>query len=584
MIAILRDLTDILANAFAELSQEYDLQLLDKVPFDFYRSDFFVEQWKVMVDASIRGRCENVEFILGFKECFPFTPPYVLYLDTKYGYLPHISYDARKICLYPDSVTYDCTAPTALIRETIHNARRYVERFVYCDNRPEFKAEIDSYWSETYEDEPCKDSYWLVYGDVLSGMSKQVNVLSFPVDSMSRIDRYFVRHVVVDITKEPTAFETNLKWLHSAPVSSALYLASFTIPEEPPYFLDSSGIYNALKDDSDRVLLKKYLNEKGKAVVLFRLGPKNMFGGVKIDRLNVKRNGFRTSILTPYRVFNNFEEKAKKRERIVGHLYSPNRIVERTSGMNTPNKDIVIAGLGSIGSNLCYFLNGYDNAGFTLVDTDILTVDNIGRHLLGFEYVSMDKVSAVADFLLRYRPDRNVRPMNLSIEEALLGGKLAITDLSFLFVCIGNLMSEKFILEAMKQGMIRCSVFVLWLEPYAISGTMLYINPRDSLDSIVEAAAKGFERYRLICSDEYDEPRKFTKKDAGCNGTYALYSGNDVIMFLTAMYPYIDSLLRDGGNSKCVRWIGNINIAQEKGIKLKECTDLARGMVREISL
>ena len=64
--------------------------------------------------------------------------------------------------------------------------------------------------------------------------------------------------------------------------------------------------------------------------------------------------------------------------------------------------------------------------------------------------------------------------------------------------------------------------------------------------------------------------KSFTKKDAGCNGEYALYSANDVLLFLSAMYPIINQLLKSKKPyCSAYRWNGNLQTAQDKKIILK---------------
>ena len=71
------------------------------------------------------------------------------------------------------------------------------------------------------------------------------------------------------------------------------------------------------------------------------------------------------------------KERINCNKRLYGDLYSSHRIAMRTAGMEMPEQKFVIAGLGSIGSNLVYFLNGWNNASFTLIDNDRFRTENI---------------------------------------------------------------------------------------------------------------------------------------------------------------------------------------------------------------
>ena len=81
---------------------------------------------------------------------------------------------------------------------------------------------------------------------------------------------------------------------------------------------------------------------------------------------------------------------------------------------------------------------------------------------------------------------------------------------------------------------------------------------------------------------EYEDGDKLTKHDAGCNGSYSLYSANDVTMFLSSMFPIIDKLLEQPSESKCYRWVGNTNIAMEKGVNLVLSLGLSKNTLQEL--
>ena len=145
-------------------------------------------------------------------------------------------------------------------------------------------------------------------------------------------------------------------------------------------------------------------------------------------------------------------------------------------------------------------------------------------------------------------------------------------------------MSEKWLLSQMTEGNIRKPAFILWLEPYGISGIMIYVNPEDdeSVKRLREKANNSFMDYCLIKREEYEDGDKLTKHDAGCNGSYSLYSANDVTMFLSSMFPIIDKLLEQPSESKCYRWVGNTNIAMEKGVNLVLSLGLSKNTLQEL--
>ena len=252
-----------------------------------------------------------------------------------------------------------------------------------------------------------------------------------------------------------------------------------------------------------------------------------------------------------------------------------------------PEQKFLIAGLGSVGSNLVHFLNGNNNTSFTLVDNETLTVDNIGRHLLGYRYVNQFKACALVDYLRSIRPEQKNKFGITSIQKYIGGNFQKLSEYTALFLCIGDTMTEEYIIDAINKGELTIPVFILWLEPFGAAGHMVYINP-DSLHrplSINDPQTKLYI-HNVINEAEYKiQDNHFTKRDAGCNGVYALYSDNDVLLMLSAFYPIINQLLAEPAESKCYRGVGNIKRIVQKGISANFFpVEISHGTIQEFPL
>ena len=226
-----------------------------------------------------------------------------------------------------------------------------------------------------------------------------------------------------------------------------------------------------------------------------------------------------------------------------------------------------IIGCGSIGSNLCTFLNSYNNVSLTLVDNDIFNVDNIGRHVLGITNVFQSKVYALKNRLLAAKPEMKIKAYNRNVYDI---NPQIVSGTDAVFLCTGNLSAESYFFKQMEENNIKRPIFVLWLEPYAIAGHLVYISAADCFKEFRRCFdERGRYKYNLIESTEYDSKSSMLKKrDAGCNGAYTNYSGNDVMLFLSSMYPHICDMIDNKTSSMCYRWVGNINAAKENGIAL----------------
>ena len=551
-------------ESLERLQKEYDIEEVDRIPIHGGNRHLPNKIWRITLPSEVNVKAEFVDAYLIFTDTFPYDMPAVFLPDERFKYLPHISSSTRKLCLYEDGIDYDADNVYGLIRDNLDKTKRWIKHYTSRDNADEYARELTSYWAEAYDGEDDVDSYWTLIGNIPKNTCGLKGIAYELKDGKN--NNLCVQHVVVPAEIESGAFDF-ISGMHKGKEFDALYLSSFDMPKEPPYCLTGQRIIDHLINDEDKKILKRYVNKYGGGFVLFPIGIENLIGGLHIRQLKCNRNGFRPGTITPYGVLTEFESRVKKLPRLLVSVYSDNRIAERTAGNMMEHRKFLIAGLGSVGSNLCYYLNGYNNAQFTLVDRDKLDIDNIGRHLLGFEYQHKYKVTAVAQYLKEYRPDREVLEVRKIFQEL---SDEEINNADCIFVCTGDVMSERWLLQKMRNGEVTIPAFILWLEPYGVSGIMLYVNPDDqkSLEKLVVSAANGFENFVLISPEEYQDGEKLIQRDAGCNGKYALYSGNDVTFFLSAVFHVIDQLMKTPTKSRCYRWVGNIDIAAEKGIGL----------------
>ena len=569
------DIETILRTCLVKLSIEYEIEEVDAITQlgDLPR----ICIWKVQIPALVLGKAEDIEAYILFGKDFPYSMPCVFIYDDRFKYLPHISVDTQKLCLYKDDEVYDADNIEGLIRDNIDRTRRWIECYYGQDDTVEYAKEIRNYWTEQYEGEKVVNFHWILLGEMPKNTCEMTGV-SYVNRYLKDGSLYKINVVASDDSDKTLA---NIKLQHDTRDISALYISSLQLPNVPPFCMTGQEVIDRIRNEEDRKTFKKYLNHLKNVNVFFPIGLNYALGGICIHDLKINRNGYRKESLTSFKVLTSFENKNKKLDRLYVSVYSDQRIAERTAGTMMLKKHLLFAGLGSVGSNLCYFLNGYNNATFTLTDRDGLTIDNIGRHLLGFEYIGQYKSYAVANYLQKYRPDRNVHALLKDLQELTVP---EIDKASAIFVCTGDVMSEKWLFSQMTEGNIKFPAFILWLEPYGISGIMIYVNPEDgeSVKRLKDMANDMFMNYCLIKRDEYEDGEKLMKHDAGCNGSYSLYSANDVSMFLSSMFPIIDKLLEQPSESKCYRWVGNINIAREKGIGLMSSSSLSKNTVQKL--
>ncbi|WP_291528627.1 E2/UBC family protein [Bacteroides sp. UBA939] len=551
------------------------------------RTDYYAEQWEVTTEVEISGKVKEIELYFGFQESFPYTLPDVYFPSKQFGYLPHIESQGGKLCLIADGASYQINNPYKLIRYCLKESKILIEQGANGINVDDFNTEINSYWKRRYDDEPKVSEHWLIYE-------------SFPIETCTlrallykqellceERSKTIIRGLLLSQNEKKTSIERYLKRHHKVEEMDVLFVKSAHVPHKAPYCLSLQNLLDNTSSAEDCKAIKRYINTFRGGIIVFQLSETSM-GGIYIDKVNTVRKGFRVDKLTACDILLRFEKKNQALEREYGDLYSSYRIAMRTAGEEMPKQSFMIAGLGSIGSNLTYFLSGWNNTSFTLIDEDSLRAENIGRHLLGFQYLYQNKANAVADYLFSIRPERDVRIYDYDFRRVFKDNNGTLNAHTALFLCTGDAMTEKFVVDALRDGHITLPTFILWLEPFGIAGHLIYINPMQMPKNftLYKDENSMLYKYNLLAPTEYIEhPDRFTKKDAGCNGEYSLYSGNDVVLFLSAFYSHINQLIQQPKQSKCYRWVGNINLAIEKSLELTvETSSVIPGNVQELPL
>lgn len=570
----------LLDSCFDQVYKYEEIVHVDSIP---RTSRNYIECWKLSTEIFVQEVLTLIELYIGFDSDFPYSIPNFYFPSLQFGYLPHIDSDNGKLCLFDEGVSYPVNSPTEILLSCINKAKKLIKVGAEKTNIRDYLAEISNYWIGRYNEETCVDCSFIIY-DKIPNETCCLKSISYVTPLSSSHKRKTIEHTLLySGDKEP--FDSYVSRNFETEIGNVLFVSNFDIPRTTPYCLNLSNFFSLLAKE-DRRIAKQYINQNGGGRIFFRLTD-NKIGGVEIKPVSLRKNGFRKGSLNTTDIYLNFEKKNVKLRRLYGSLYSKNRMVERTNGELMPSYNFLIAGLGSVGSNLVHFLSGYNNVSFTLVDNDILRIDNIGRHLLGFQYVNQYKDCAMMDYLQSVYPDMKVKSARTSLQRYIDGNFEKMNDFTAIFLCVGDYMTESYFIRAFEKGNFARPLFLLWLEPLGTAGHLVYLNP-ENFKSPIELVHSQTLLYihNLISDDEYKNPENnFTKRDAGCNGSYALYSENDVLLMLSAFYPIIDKLLKEPSESKCYRWVGNTDNALQKGVKVKEeIIGIHQGAIQEFPL
>lgn len=142
----------------------------------------------------------------------------------------------------------------------------------------------------------------------------------------------------------------------------------------------------------------------------------------------------------------------------------------------TKQKKILVIGCGSIGGHLINELvkSGYDD--LTIVDDDILTEENIFRHVLGMEYVSSSKCDALENYIRRNIPDASIKPLKEKAEEAILEEDLELDEYDMVISAVGNHNFNRWLNEYVMSKQLKVPIIYAWNEVYGIGNHVAYFK------------------------------------------------------------------------------------------------------------
>ncbi len=567
----MQTLTEILDNVYDKLSLSETINR-NPIKTELPKREFS-EIWEIKTEVEVGSFQQEIAMLIAFEDFFPLTLPYIYLSKECFGNIypiPHIDKNRFVCTFHTDSLILDLDKPVEIVRICLQRAKKIIKEGLEGNNHDDFRDELKAYWTDG------EDSDMIHYLSLLPDFPKETTFLKI----CKLIPPYnFIKYVIYKNSKDLETKKTLdfiLNKCSKGIESEALFLGDYIIDDKPPFPKNNEEILNSIHPSSLE-LFKQYINSKTSEKHIFftaKTSNKPILLGWKHKTLITKRNGFRQGALTPYNVFLKYQ-KSDIIERLYVNEYSNSRIENRTSGIIHNKYTFLVAGLGSIGSNLIYFLNGLNYPNFRLIDDDVLKLENIGRHLLGINNINSFKTNELKSYIKNIRPDQDVSIKTSKIEKIATDNIDYFNDCSYAFISIGNQNIENYLLRKQKDRAITVPMFFLWVEPYAIGGHCLFVHPDDIIE-LNDLYDKHLYRFNIIDSTEYINSNPIlSRQEAGCQTSYIPYSGNDIILFLSSIYKWINDIIKNKSKrSIVIQWTGNVEYAKELGLTInKSCCE-----------
>ncbi|MBS7217724.1 MAG: ThiF family adenylyltransferase [[Clostridium] spiroforme] len=444
----------------------------------------------------------------------------------KIAFLPHVDYKG-KLCLFEtEGVLIDQNLP-GILTQSLFRAKKILEEGISGKNHEDFIKEFELYWAQLPS---CRRAYFVT--PTIENSQNVKCILKIVSQRKNEKESEYLKRMnssPIYIGKDPESLK---RWnIESTGILNAAY---FVVSSQNNIFppdirkpVSIDYLNNLLKLIPEEIVFELLSRLSQKKVIVFAIkqpiGITNYMGffikGGRLEQDQEKYSLKNIEYLQPLEV-----KRSDKK-------YLMKRTLEKE--WNIGKKRILVAGCGSIGGHLIYQLAkaGYED--ITIVDDDILTEENVFRHILGMEYVSSYKCVALEKYIRKNIPEVSIKSLVEKFEDAVIEGDLELNNYDLIISAIGNHNINRWINSFIMGHKINTPVIYAWNEVYGIGNHIAYFNYNN--EACYECLfGRNEENGELYDKSAYCAPgQKIAQNIGGCGKNYIPYG--DVISIKTVL-------------------------------------------------
>lgn len=254
-------------------------------------------------------------------------------------------------------------------------------------------------------------------------------------------------------------------------------------------------------------------------------------------------------------------------ERPVVRRADPRFLIERAGGdPSYVGRSVIVVGCGSVGSYVAHGLASFGFGRLTLIDPEVMALENVFRHVLGAESVGTPKANALAATLKRSFPHLDVRPYAMRFEDALDRNENFVgTDV--LILATGDATLERR-LNRLLHAFANC--LHVWVEPLGLGGHV--VSSLQTQPGCYECLFRRDDRSGLVNMASFAAPgQPFQRTLAGCGGTFTPFGALDAQQMANIAVRETARMSHGSSYSPCITsWCGSKNLFTRDGFQLSE--------------
>ncbi len=514
------------------LLQAYLLPEIELKCFKYYQL-----RWGIKGKVTIAG--QELTLCVGGNDNFPLCLPMIFLCPSDaLGFIPHVGEDGYICYLESEGLLLNSEDPAGIIGDAITKAVDVLYAGIIGRNSLDFMNEFGAYWQQ------ISSQKMYIFSSVDNVLSKVYihtdnEGLNLVADQISTVKSYFYK--ALDLL-------TRRKALY-IPLQESTFILPPTLNNFWSVQEIKRIIWQNLSLENHQRL--KSLGKKWKSQELVILGLPRPRGGTILIGISFSGVTGGHPLLSG-RVSNPAVPIQIKR-------YDRDYLLNRGGGQTKLDKSrILVVGCGAVGGIVTLALAQTGIRYLTLVDPDILQIENIFRHILGKKALYQPKVTALKEEIESKYPYISVTTHQNYIQELIQKELIHLSRFDLAIFATGNHTVELYINDLLHQQSQSPITIFTWLEPYGIGGHALLTHPNNP----------GCFRC-LFNSKTTDTPfrnqsafaaygQSFSRDDLGCGNLYMPYSALDAQKTaMLAVQLALDGLTGSELGNPILSWKGN---------------------------
>lgn len=443
-----------------------------------------VTGWRTTV--SVDDRDFDLDVVVD--QSYPFTLPRIFLVGShRFLAWPHVEI-SEKLCLLPDHATFELSSETRVIAHLLDRARELIRQGRDGSNRGDFLVEVSNYWTAGIDGSRVKP-FWSIIKP--TGPSRRLvcwrgSRFTFLADTEAK-GKIWLKNFLGEAAGAPFEFHSGI----------LLWLSAPFYPEEyPKNNSDLRAIATTIGGGSDAVLravikanpdgfpvVFGFDGEEGPAIVgAWSSPPAHSIPNHKSGPVLIK--GFRPGKVPQELLANRYLTSASLLEK--RRIERCDRAWIHTRGGEGPGqggrlsqKTVLFIGCGALGGQVGELLVQGGIGRIVLIDSDVLSWNNVGRHILGgLKHIGINKAKALGRELRQRFPELDVRIEESRWQDVYHKDPQVFRDCDVILSTTGDWSSDGALNLLARRSTTTPPLVLGWSEAFACAGHAIAVLDR----------------------------------------------------------------------------------------------------------